>query len=189
MIEYVLKAQGHTICIFIGTSEVGQKACVAHSVKAVRAAEVVFGDHKAGVAQGFRDEREIHSLTQEDGGKAMSCRIGRERRDSQFLGDFLKGVVAHTDDLPDRVGDGKHIGRSFGIFKKVGFRIAVIGVAPTMKNIKHFRGDHRADDLRAAIDTGCLAAKETDLAVYDILIFKEEHIPEVDAVAEVGEEP
>ena len=147
MVEYVLKAQGHTICIFIRTSEVGKKTCVSHSVKAVRTSEVVLGDHKAGVAQGFGDECEVNALTQEDGGKAMSCRIGRERWDAQLLGDFLKGVVAHTDDLPDSVGDRKHIVRSFGIFKKEGFRIAVIGVVPTMKDIKHPRGNHRADNL------------------------------------------
>ena len=119
----------------------------------------------------------------------MPGRICCEWRDSQFFGDLLQSVIAHTDDFPDGVGDGKHIGRTFGIFKKESFRIAVVWVAPTVEDIHHFWRDDGADDLGATIGVGCLGTKETDLTVYYIIIFKEQHIAEVNAVAKVGEEP
>ena len=119
----------------------------------------------------------------------MPCRICCEWRDSQFIGDLLQSVVAHTDDFPDSVGDGKHIGSTFSIFKQKSFRIAIVWVAPTVEDVQHFRGDDRADDLGAAIGVSCLGTKEADLTIDYILIFKEKHIAEIDTIAEVREEP
>ena len=119
----------------------------------------------------------------------MSCGIGRERWNAQFLGNLLQGIVAHADDLPDSVGDGQHVGRPFGVIKEEGIGVSVVGIAPAAKNVHHLRGDHGTDDLGAAIGMGCLGAKEAYFPIYYILIFKEQHVAEVDAVAKIGEEP
>ena len=54
------------------SSEIGQEASVTHSVETVGATEIVLGDHQAGVAERFRNECEIHALTEENCRKTMS---------------------------------------------------------------------------------------------------------------------
>ena len=54
------------------SSEIGQEASVTHSVETVGATEIVLGDHQAGVTERFRNECEIHALTEENCRKTMS---------------------------------------------------------------------------------------------------------------------
>ena len=169
--------------------KIGEKACVTHPIQTVGATKVVFGNHETGVTERFRDECEIHTLTQENRGETMASRIGSESWDAQFFGDLLQGIVAHAYDLSDSVRDGKHVGRPFGIVKQQCFRVAVVWVTPTVENIKHLRGDHRTDDLGATVGMSCLGTKKTDFPINYILIFKEQHVTEVDAVTKIGEEP
>lgn len=112
--------------------------------------------------------------------------VSRERRNPQLFRNFLQGVIAHTDHPTHRVGDGQHIGRSFGIFKKECLRIAIVGVAPAMEDGKHLRSEHSPDDFGATVGPGGLRTREMDLAVDDVLITKKEHIPEIDAIAQTG---
>ena len=83
--------------------EIGEKTCVAHPVKAVGAAEVVLGDMEAGMTERFRDECKVNTLTEKNRGETMTGRIGRERRDVDFLSDLFQRIVAHTDDFTDSI--------------------------------------------------------------------------------------
>lgn len=128
-------------------------------------------------------------MTKENGGKTVSRGVGSERRDAQLVGDFLQGIVTHTYHTTHCVRDGKHICRSLGIGEKECFRIAVIGIAPSLEDRKHLRGYHGTNDLGASVGAGGLGSEKANLSVDDVLVLEEKHIPEVDAVAQIREKP
>ena len=67
--------------------------------------------------------------------------------------------------------------------------VSVVGVAPAVHDFPHLGGEHRTYGTHLLGSIHRLCPDKTDFTVHDVSVSKIEHVPEVDAVAEVGEEP
>lgn len=67
--------------------------------------------------------------------------------------------------------------------------VSVIGVAPAVHDFPHLGSEHRTYGTHLLGSVHRLCPDKTDFTAHDVPVSKIEHVPEVDAVAEVGEEP
>lgn len=87
----------------------------------------------------------------------------------------------------DNIGNDKFVLRVFGILEKESIGIPFVRVSPPFYNIPHFGSEHRPYFPYMVGRVRCLGAYKADFTVHDVPIPQEKHIPEIDSVAQVGE--
>ena len=113
--------------------------------------------------------------------------IGRETGDTDSLGYFSQSDVATVRYPSDNIGNDKFVLRVFGILERKVSGSFLLRVSPPFYNIPHFGSEHRPYFPYMVGRVRCLGAYKADFTVHDVPIPQEKHIPEIDSVAQVGE--
>lgn len=132
---------------------------------------------------------DVRAAALEHGGETVPGRIRGHGRQAHRIGYPAQHPVAFLYDRVDEVLGGEAVLLPRGELEDERAGVAVVGVAPAVHDFPHFGSEHRTYGTHLLGSVHRLGPDETDFIAYDIAVCQIEHVPEVDAVAEVGEEP
>lgn len=119
----------------------------------------------------------------------MTGRICGKMRYSRLLGDNYRHFIAQRCDSPDHAN---LFGRSHSfvrVWKYEGIRAVRSAIAAALHDFQHEGIDDSPDSARVLPFVPGFASNKDNLIIADVGIAQEQHISEVDAVAQVGEQP
>ena len=132
---------------------------------------------------------DVRPAALEHGGERVPGRIRGHGGQTHRLGYPAQYLVAFLYDRIDKVLGGEAVLLPRGELEDERAGVSVVGVAPAVHDFPHLGGEHRTYGAHLPGGVHRLGPDETNFIAYDIAVCQIEHVPEVDAVAEVGEEP
>ena len=132
---------------------------------------------------------DVRPAALEHGGERVPGRIRGHGGQTHRLGYPAQYLVAFLYDRIDKVLGGEAVLLPRGELEDERAGVSVVGVAPAVHDFPHLGGEHRTYGTHLLGSIHRLCPDKTDFTVHDVSVSKIEHVPEVDAVAEVGEEP
>ena len=149
----------------------------------------MLGNGQTRMSQALRNEGKGCPVTLENCGERVPCGVCGEGRDAYLPGYLLQRQVTQVYDLPHKVGGAEIILCRACVRENICIGVAVVRIPPLVYNGLHLAAQHSPYHLGLAVGMHGLGADETDFTVAHITVFQEKHVPEIDAVAQIGKEP
>ena len=141
------------------------------------------------MAEAFADKRYGNPAALHDRGERVAGRISGKRRYADLRGYPPEGIVALAYHLTDRYGRPETVLAPGQERENERIRASVRVIAPPLDYPLHLRAYNRPDHFRPAIGVHCFGADKTYLPIHYAAVFQEEHVPEIDTIAQIRKKP